>query len=260
MQSKAIFFDIDGTLVSFHTHEIVPSAHEAIAALRKKGHKVFIATGRPLHLIKGLGDTRFDGYITFNGSYCLTADGEEIYCDAIPREALHALCRHEKESGPYAYSFMGLDRVTVNRVDDCVVEVARMLDLPVPIVTDMEQVADHERIIQVDLYVDEAHEAPLMQQMPGCFSNRWSPLFTDVNRTGNSKHRGIDIIAAHYGIDLRDTIAFGDGGNDISMLRHAGLGIAMGNAGEAVKHSAGYITDDVDNDGVIKALRHFGLL
>lgn len=105
-----------------------------------------------------------------------------------------------------------------------------MLDLPVPIVTDMEQVADHERIIQVDLYVDEAHEAPLMQQMPGCFSNRWSPLFTDVNRTGNSKHRGIDIIAAHYGIDLRDTIAFGDGGNDISMLRHAGLGIAMGNA------------------------------
>ena len=99
-----------------------------------------------------------------------------------------------------------------------------------------------------------------MQQIPGCVYNGWSPLVPDVNRTGNSKQRGIDIIAAHYGIDLRDTIAFGDGGNDISMLRHAGLGIAMGNAGEAVKQSAGYITDAVDNDGVIKALRHLGLL
>ena len=58
--NKAIFFDIDGTLVSFRTHEIVPSAYDAIAALRKKGHKVFIATGRPLHLIKGLQDDSTD--------------------------------------------------------------------------------------------------------------------------------------------------------------------------------------------------------
>ena len=99
--NKAIFFDIDGTLVSFRTHEIVPSAYDAIAALRKKGHKVFIATGRPLHLIKGLQDARFDGYITFNGSYCLTSDGEEIYCDAIPPNELSALCQHEQQHGPY---------------------------------------------------------------------------------------------------------------------------------------------------------------
>ena len=104
--NKAIFFDIDGTLVSFRTHEIVPSAYDAIAALRKKGHKVFIATGRPLHLIKGLRDAQFDGYITFNGSYCLTSDGEEIYCDAISPNELSALCRHEQQRGPYPYAFM----------------------------------------------------------------------------------------------------------------------------------------------------------
>ena len=112
--NKAIFFDIDGTLVSFRTHEIVPSAYDAIAALRKKGHKVFIATGRPLHLIKGLQDARFDGYITFNGSYCLTSDGEEIYCDAISPNELSALCQHEQQHGPYPYDFMGINRVTVN--------------------------------------------------------------------------------------------------------------------------------------------------
>ena len=77
---------------------------------------------------------------------------------------------------------------------------------------------------------------------------------------GNSKQHGIDLIAAHYGIDLKDTLAFGDGGNDISMLRHAGIGIAMGNANDTVKQNADYVTDDIDNDGIVKALRHLDLL
>ena len=149
--NKAIFFDIDGTLVSFRTHEIVPSAYDAIAALRKKGHKVFIATGRPLHLIKGLQDARFDGYITFNGSYCLTSDGEEIYCDAIPPNELSALCQHEQQHGPYPYVFMGLNRVTVNYVNDRVIDVARLLDLPIPAVDNMDSVARDERIMQINL-------------------------------------------------------------------------------------------------------------
>lgn len=260
MQSKALFFDIDGTLVSFRTHEIVPSAYDALAALRRKGHKVFIATGRPLHLIKGVGDAQFDGFITFNGSYCLTADGEEIYCDAIPADELAALCRHERQHGPYSFSFMGLDRVTVNRIDDRVTRVADMLDLPVPTPADMEQVAANERIIQINLYTDEADETEVMQAIPHCVSNRWSPIFADINMRGNNKQHGIDLVAAHYGIALHDTVAFGDGGNDISMLRHAGTGVAMGNASDAVKQSADYVTDDIDNDGIAKALKHLGLL
>ena len=82
----------------------------------------------------------------------------------------------------------------------------------------------------------------------------------DINMRGNNKQHGIDLVAAHYGIALRDTVAFGDGGNDISMLRHAGTGVAMGNASDAVKQSADYVTDDIDNDGIAKALKHLGLL
>ena len=70
---KAIFFDIDGTLVSFETHKIPASTQEALKALRDKGIKIFIATGRPQCLINNLGDLEFDGYITVNGSYCFTA-------------------------------------------------------------------------------------------------------------------------------------------------------------------------------------------
>ena len=67
---KALFFDIDGTLVSFNTHTIPQSTLNAIAELRKKGIKLFISTGRPRVAIDNLGNLEFDGYITMNGSYC----------------------------------------------------------------------------------------------------------------------------------------------------------------------------------------------
>ena len=59
---------------------------------------------------------------------------------------------------------------------------------------------------------------------------------------------------------MEDTIAFGDGGNDITMIEHAAIGVAMGNANEGVKKIADYITDDVDNDGIFNALKHFNII
>ena len=82
---KAIFFDIDGTLVSFETHKIPASTQEALKTLRDKGIKIFIATGRPQCLINNLGDLEFDGYITVNGSYCFTAGHQPIYKGCIPQ-------------------------------------------------------------------------------------------------------------------------------------------------------------------------------
>ena len=64
----------------------------------------------------------------------------------------------------------------------------------------------------------------------------------------------------HFGIPLECAMAFGDGGNDIPMLQHFPYGIAMGNSNDAVKASAAYVTADVDDAGVVKALQHFGLL
>ena len=54
-------------------------------------------------------------------------------------------------------------------------------------------------------------------------------------------------------------MAFGDGGNDVGMLAHVGLGVAMGNASDAVKQYADYVTADVDEDGVARALERFVL-
>ena len=55
-------------------------------------------------------------------------------------------------------------------------------------------------------------------------------------------------------------MAFGDGGNDISIIKKAGIGVAMGNAGDNLKEVADYITTSVDEDGVKNALAHFGVI
>lgn len=94
---KALFFDIDGTLVSFHTHEIPPSAIEALAAAKAKGIHLFIATGRPGIIINNLTALQernlIDGYITMNGGYCFVGE-EVIYKSAIPATDVQALMQY----------------------------------------------------------------------------------------------------------------------------------------------------------------------
>ena len=71
---KVIFFDIDGTLLSMKTHRVPDSARRALEELRRKGIKLFLATGRSpawLGSIEGMLDFKFDGYVMLNGQYSL---------------------------------------------------------------------------------------------------------------------------------------------------------------------------------------------
>ena len=106
----------------------------------------------------------------------------------------------------------------------------------------------------------EHDEKIIKEVLPGCTTQRWCDFFSDVIAAGSDKAKGIDIIANHFGFKIEEIMAFGDGGNDISMLSHAGIGVAMGDANENVKAAADYITEPVENDGILKALYKFGVL
>ena len=95
---KALFFDIDGTLVSFHTHRIPRSTVESLEKAKKKGLKIFISTGRPLTYINNLDDIKslIDGYITTNGAYILVGD-KVIACHTIPKEDVCAMMKFSDE-------------------------------------------------------------------------------------------------------------------------------------------------------------------
>ena len=257
----ALFFDIDGTLVSFKTHEVPPSTIFALTQAKANGHKVFIATGRPPLIITNLGaiEHLIDGYVTINGALCFVGD-EVVRCKDIPKDAVQVVVQDAKEKN-YGLIVVGEKDVAVldpkGEVDKIFrVEIAvENLNLAKPL-----EVVLQQRILQMTPFFPEEYEHELMTRIPSCTSGRWHPAFTDITAKGADKGEGILALATHLGLNTRHTMAFGDGGNDTSMIKAAGIGVAMGNALETLKQEADYTTTSVDDDGILNALRHFSLV
>lgn len=260
--TKALFFDIDGTLVSFETHQILPSTIEALEAAHAKGIKIFIATGRPKAIINNLSELQnrnlIDGYITMNGAYCFVGE-EVIYKSAIPQEEVKAMAAFcEKKGLPCI--FVEEHHISVCQPNDVVKQIFYdFLHVNIIPTVSFEEATEKE-IIQMTPFITEEEEKEVLPSIPTCEVGRWYHAFADVTAKGDTKQKGIDEIIRHFGIRLEETMAFGDGGNDLTMLRHAAIGVAMGQANEEVKQAADYVTDSVDENGIRNAMRHFGII
>ena len=104
--------------------------------------------------------------------------------------------------------------------------------------------------------------APMVETLSPYFDiqRHQSGYSFDLTLKGESKAKGIKKLVEKLGMDIEQTIAFGDGRNDVEMLTEVGLGIAMGNGAIEAKAVADYVTDDIDKDGILKALNHFSLI
>ncbi len=260
--TKALFFDIDGTLVSFGTHTIPESTIEALKAAHRNGHRIFIATGRPKAIINNLESIQslgiIDGYITMNGAYCFVGD-HVVYKSAIPHNeaiALGEICRENN----YACIFVNEHNIAVCQPNEMVKEIFYDYLHVDTIPTKSLEEATASEIFQITPFITQQQEDEIHHLIPNCEIGRWYHAFADITAIGNTKQKGIDEIINYFGLKLEDTMAFGDGGNDISMLRHAAIGVAMGNAKDDVKAVANYVTASVDEDGIKKALEHFGII
>lgn len=256
---KAVFFDIDGTLVSFKTHTIPQSTLDALALLREKGIKVFIATGRHFCSINNLGNQVFDGYVTINGGRVLVGTDHVIYKQNIPDEDIQALFHYWEKEGEFPCAFVFENELLMNYTNEAVDEVFQMLNFPAPPIRPIEEMKGKD-VFQLIAFFTEEQEQRIMKCLPHCESTRWTSLFTDVVSMGISKRVGIDKMLEYFHIGLDECMAFGDGGNDIQMLSHVGLGVAMGNASDEVKKYADYVTDSVDEEGIYKALKFFNVI
>ena len=257
----ALFFDIDGTLVSFKTHEIPASTILALTQAKANGHRVFIATGRPPVIITNLGaiEHLIDGYVTTNGALCFIGE-ETVCCKAISPASARLMVDDAREKG-YGLIMVGERNLSVLDPKGDVDRIFRQelavrnLDLSIPVEEVLQQ-----RILQMTPFFDSDYERALMARLTDCTSGRWHPEFTDITAHHADKGEGLLAMAAHEGLDVSHTLAFGDGGNDTSMIRTAGIGIAMGNAIDALKAEADYTTTTVDDNGIRNALKHFGLV
>ena len=260
-QKFALFFDIDGTLVSFRTHEIPESTVKALTQAKANGSEVYIATGRPPLIITNLGaiEHLIDGYITTNGALCYVGDEIACYQPICKEDVL--TCVDDSRRNGYSLIVVGSKKVAVLDPTGDVDRIFRQylnvneLDKASP----LEDVLKGD-ILQLTPFFPASYEPDLLGRMPHCVSGRWHPEFTDITSSSADKGKGIMAMARHRGFDPSRTIAFGDGGNDLSMIVQAGIGIAMANATDELKRHADYITDSVDEDGILNALHHFNVI
>lgn len=255
---KAVFFDIDGTLVSFNTHKVSEAVRATINRLRAGGVKCFISSGRHLSNIDNLGDLQFDGFVTVNGGMTYL-DGTLIDSNPIAKTDIHNMLDMIYPDNTMSVSFVLRDGLIININNERSDYIFRQLEFKKkPRMTDLREYAEDD-IYQMISFFDEQEEIDIMPRLPQCQSARWSPIFTDVVPKGQSKVRGIDTLCRAMGITAKECMAFGDGGNDIEMLCHVGLGVAMGNASDTVKAMADAVCQSVDDDGIAKFIESLGL-
>lgn len=259
---RAAFFDVDGTLVSFKTHEVPDSTRQAIKQLKDRGIKVFVATGRSpkaFERVKDVIDIDFDGYVYLNGQYVM-ADNQVIHDMYLDKDAIRKLL-HYIEDKEIAVQFSELDYGYMNFENDRVRQLNQLLGSTIK----REFENDVKRVLlnktyQLAVFITEDEETDFFKNIEGLRSVRWHPLFCDVIPEKGGKAKGIDAMLGHFGLSRDQAIAFGDGGNDSDMLKHVGIGIAMGNAVQEAKKIADYVTDEIDQDGIYKALKKLDLV
>lgn len=258
---KAIFFDIDGTLISFATHRMPESTRAALFELRRQGVKLFIATGRSASQIDFIKEYfTFDGFLTMNGQYCYNDSGE-IFKHPIPKPSLACLLPYLEEHTELGCGFVERDYAYFNRITPEIDALwAKLGSTAPPKLVDTPQRIFHHDTYQLSVYITKEQERDFLQALPDCRPVRWHPDFADIIPADGGKALGMKKILSHYSLTIEESMAFGDGGNDIDMLAAAGIGVAMGNADDCVKQAADYATTAPEQDGIANALRHFGML
>ncbi|RHM62380.1 HAD family phosphatase [Coprobacillus sp. AF33-1AC] len=252
---KIIFFDIDGTLAV--RGEIPESNLKALKLLKDKSHKTFICTGRAPFYAKKLFGHLVDGIVCCNGRYILyqnkklhgeafSRDELRTYLDLLDKNNLGALLVSDDCSMAYHLSDEEIEqakkeygKTRIQPYDDKIT--VYTLDI---YYRDRERYLNMVNVFKENLVIND-HSG-----IGNC----------DCSTIGFDKGDGIAYILKYFKISKNDAYAFGDGENDRAMFREVNHGIAMGNAVDSLKNVATYITDNVDQEGITKALKHEKLI
>lgn len=254
---KIAFFDIDGTILAFGKPDISTKTREALNKLQENGVKICLATGRPTITIPKFEGVKFDLTVAYNGSVC-TLNDEFIVNKMIPTEEVYKILENATKLGrPVAIATN--NQIALNGCDDALKEYFELASL------DSTPSEKFESALKEDIY----------QFMIGCKKSEWDTILegthsaqiaawwdsaVDIIPKDSGKGNAIKKVLEHLNLSVEESIAFGDGGNDVDMLLAAGTGVAMGNASDSVKAAADEVCGSVEDDGVYHYLKEKGLI
>ena len=255
---KVLFIDFDGTLFSHAIHDFPDSAIEAINQARANGILVFLCTGRAKAEFKQFDLSRLnvDGMVLCNGQIVLDNKGNIIYENPVEgrlKDRILDIFINKKLPIYMANN----EELILNYENETIRRVQAAVSSQIPPV--MEYHGEH--FYMASAFYDNEEELAFLNDMKDDAEiTNWHAGAVDIVPKGGCKSNGIIKTLEILKIPIEETIGFGDGDNDIDMLKHCGIGVAMGNAPDFVKEAADYVAEDIDNDGLYKAFKHFELI
>ena len=244
---RIVFFDIDGTLLKMGETEMTPLMKQTLHLLQKNHIKICLATGRGMMAIPDFHGIEFDAVLAFNGSYCI-ADNQVILKHPLPETDVHRIIENAAEAGRPVSIATAKEMVANGRDQD---------------LEDYYAIA-HEELVVSDKF-EEYTQHDVYQMMLGCNMEErkhildgtqhaklaaWWDRAVDVIPLEGGKGAAIEQVLDYYHFTKEESVAFGDGANDIDMFQAVGTGIAMGNASEEVKAMADEVCGSVQEDGI----------
>ncbi len=261
MKTKALFFDIDGTLWGFD-NQIPASTRQAIKALKENGHLTFLCSGRSRAFIQdpqllGLG---FDGIVSGCGTM-IEYRGETVFYHEMDRDLVTFAVKTMREYGfvPILegkdYLYLDLEAFGGDPYAKKLKE--EMGDTLRPI----DAYWGEWKVCKFSCATDHGDQKGCMEAMKEDFDFIiHNQAVVEIVPKGFHKGIGIRKVCEILGLDVKDTFAFGDSANDMGMFEAAGTAVAMGNGSRVAKEAADYVTDSLYEDGIWNACKHFGLI
>jgi len=264
----ALILDIDGTLVN--SRKVVSEAtRDAIIEAQKRGKIVAIASGRSISGIRRTASSisleEFGGYvIAYNGTTVVNCKtGECIYNQMIATEMIAPVYEAAKEAkvGILVYHDQQKELLSGNGVDKYIEADARACEIAIRETTHFVQDINFP-INKFLLTGEPEYMCEVEKKMQEKFGDRLNvfrsdPYYVELLPKFVDKGVAVEKLMKHLDIKKDKVICIGDSYNDLPMLRHVGLGVAMGNAQKEVKEAADFITDSNDEDGIVKVIKKF---
>lgn len=255
MDKKYFFFDIDGTLTNKTTGELIPSAKKTIRLLQENGHFVCIATGRAYYKTKAFAKLAGIHHIVSNGGAALTIHDQLIKNSPLDHKMAVSLCCEAEKAG-FGILIATDDNIDVRMKNMRFIEQAGFRKEPTRYFLDSNHsYEDYENIYKIYIAVPKAKENEL-HLLDTIGHIRFVEDYLTFQH--DQKDQGIIEMIQQVNGNLNDVVVFGDDYNDLVMFQDGWTKIAMGNACDALKKKATFVTKANIEDGIEFACRHFG--
>ena len=274
MNRKLIFLDIDGTLTSPGSNTPPKSAMDAVRKAQANGQKVFLCTGRNPAMLAPVLALGFEGAVAGAGGYVFAGD-EVLFDCPMTQEQLETGMRLLRENGV----FRTIEAKDATWGDEDLGEfLSQAGEGNSELIRWRKALAEELNIRPMSEYdgrpvykiVFMCQEARQLEPARQALEKDYNFVVQDlaahhclngelINRKFD-KGRGVKIVADHYGMDIADTIGFGDSMNDLEMIQTVGYSVCMGNGSPQLQAMSDLVCPAVDDDGLYWAFEKLGLI